>query len=115
MKRAKTAPESEVFHVYHFPLLAHARLNDPSHKVAPRSLAFISCGLPGKAAVHRKEYIMSKNIDKIPYKIYLEESEMPKAWYNVRSDMKNKPAPLLNPVLANARREHFPHKVLTIF
>ena len=34
---------------------------------------------------------------KIPYKIYLEESEMPKDWYNVRADMKIKPAPLLNP------------------
>lgn len=34
---------------------------------------------------------------KIPYKIYLEESEMPTQWYNVRADMKNKPAPLLNP------------------
>lgn len=34
---------------------------------------------------------------KIPYKIYLEESEMPKVWYNLRADMKNKPAPLLNP------------------
>ena len=34
---------------------------------------------------------------KIPYKIYLEENEMPKAWYNMRADMKNKPAPLLNP------------------
>ena len=34
---------------------------------------------------------------RIPYKIYLEESEMPKQWYNVRADMKNKPAPLLNP------------------
>ena len=33
----------------------------------------------------------------IPYKIYLEESEMPLAWYNLRADMKNKPAPLLNP------------------
>lgn len=33
----------------------------------------------------------------IPYKTYLEESEMPKQWYNVRGDMKNKPAPLLNP------------------
>ncbi|MBQ5334349.1 MAG: pyridoxal-phosphate dependent enzyme, partial [Oscillospiraceae bacterium] len=33
----------------------------------------------------------------IPYKIYLEESEMPKAWYNLRADMKEKPAPLLNP------------------
>lgn len=37
---------------------------------------------------------MSKEI---PYKIYLEESEMPKAWYNLRADMKNKPEPLLNP------------------
>lgn len=34
---------------------------------------------------------------KIPYKIYLEEHEMPKKWYNLRADMKNKPAPLLNP------------------
>lgn len=33
----------------------------------------------------------------IPYKIYLEENEMPKQWYNVRADMKNKPAPILNP------------------
>ena len=38
---------------------------------------------------------MSEN--KIPYKIYLEESEMPKSWYNLRANMKNKPAPLLNP------------------
>ncbi|WP_178668895.1 TrpB-like pyridoxal phosphate-dependent enzyme [uncultured Eubacterium sp.] len=37
------------------------------------------------------------NENKIPYKIYLDESEMPKAWYNLRADMKNKPAPLLNP------------------
>ena len=34
---------------------------------------------------------------KIPYKIYLSEEEMPKYWYNVRADMKNKPAPLVNP------------------
>ena len=33
----------------------------------------------------------------IPYKIYLQESEMPTRWYNLRADMKNKPAPLLNP------------------
>lgn len=33
----------------------------------------------------------------IPYKIYLDETEIPKQWYNVRADMKNKPAPLLNP------------------
>ncbi len=35
--------------------------------------------------------------NKIPYKIYLEENEMPQAWYNLRADMKNKPAPLVNP------------------
>ena len=34
--------------------------------------------------------------NKIPYKIYLEESEMPKSWYNLRADMKEKPAPLIN-------------------
>ena len=34
---------------------------------------------------------------KIPYKIYLSENEIPEAWYNVRADMKTKPAPLLNP------------------
>ena len=32
-----------------------------------------------------------------PVKTYLEENELPKAWYNVRADMKKKPAPLLNP------------------
>ena len=38
------------------------------------------------------------NIEKtIPYKIYLSENELPRAWYNVRADMKNKPAPLLDP------------------
>ena len=37
-----------------------------------------------------------KNRD-IPYKIYLSEDEMPRYWYNVRADMKTKPAPLLNP------------------
>lgn len=37
------------------------------------------------------------NTQKIPYKIYLEEQEMPRQWYNVRADMTNKPAPLLNP------------------
>ncbi len=38
---------------------------------------------------------MSEN--KIPYKIYLNEDEIPTQWYNLRADMKNKPAPLLNP------------------
>ena len=38
---------------------------------------------------------MSKQ--EVPYKIYLTDDEMPKAWYNLRADMKNKPAPLMNP------------------
>lgn len=42
---------------------------------------------------------MSKEI---PYKIYLNENEMPKQWYNVRADMKNKPAPLLDPATGKA-------------
>ena len=46
--------------------------------------------------LNKKGDIIMSN-EKIPYKIYLEESEMPKAWYNLRADMKNKPAPLLNP------------------
>jgi tryptophan synthase beta chain len=36
-------------------------------------------------------------MSEIPYKIYLSENEIPSAWYNVRADMKQKPAPLLNP------------------
>ena len=43
---------------------------------------------------------MEENImknEKIPYKIYLDENEMPSAWYNLRADMEKKPAPLLNP------------------
>lgn len=36
-------------------------------------------------------------MEKIPYKIYLNENEMPKQWYNLRADMQEKPAPLLNP------------------
>ena len=43
----------------------------------------------------RLQSLMSKN--EIPYKIYLSESELPKSWYNLRADMKNKPAPLLHP------------------
>lgn len=37
---------------------------------------------------------MAKNI---PNRTYLTEEQMPKQWYNLRADMKNKPAPLLNP------------------
>ena len=47
--------------------------------------------------IYEKENQAMSNEKKIPYKIYLEESEMPKAWYNLRADMKVKPAPLLNP------------------
>ena len=36
-------------------------------------------------------------MEKIPYKIYLTENELPRAWYNLRADMKHKPAPLLDP------------------
>ena len=35
--------------------------------------------------------------EKIPYKIYLSEDEIPRQWYNLRADMKKKPAPLVNP------------------
>ena len=41
----------------------------------------------------------------IPYKIYLEESQMPKYWYNVRADMKTKPAPLLSPATGKPMTE----------
>jgi len=37
------------------------------------------------------------NNSDVPYKTYLAESELPEAWYNIRADMKTKPAPLLNP------------------
>lgn len=36
-------------------------------------------------------------MDNEPYKTYLAEEELPTAWYNMRADMKKKPAPLLNP------------------
>ena len=40
---------------------------------------------------------MNNKTQEIPYKIYLEENEMPTHYYNMRADMKEKPAPLLNP------------------
>ena len=41
----------------------------------------------------------NSNVDfnKLPYKLQLTENELPKQWYNLRADMKNKPAPLLDP------------------
>ena len=59
---------------------------------------------------------MSKQ--QIPYKIYLDESEMPKSWYNLRADMKTKPAPLLNgqtfkPVTAEELKAVFCDELVT--
>lgn len=42
---------------------------------------------------------MSNNI---PYKTYLSEDEIPRYYYNVRADMKNKPAPLISPADGHA-------------
>ena len=36
-------------------------------------------------------------MNKIPYKIFLTENEIPTQWYNVRADMKTDHAPILNP------------------
>ena len=41
----------------------------------------------------------------LPYKIYLSEEEMPRKWYNLRADMKQKPAALLNPATLQPLRE----------
>ncbi len=48
-----------------------------------------------KTHLSEEENTMANN--EIPYKIYLTEEELPKQWYNLRADMKNKPAPLINP------------------
>ncbi len=36
-------------------------------------------------------------MEKIPYKIYLSEEEMPKYWFNLRAKMKELPEPFINP------------------
>lgn len=51
---------------------------------------------PGAAGVHPSRTGFRQSYD-FAFRFYLEESELPTAWYNVRADMKNKPAPLLNP------------------
>jgi len=53
--------------------------------------------MPRKISILKKgrEFIMSEK--NIPYKIYLSESEIPRRWYNLRADMKKKPAPLIDP------------------
>ena len=45
----------------------------------------------------RTERIRNMAAENIPYKIYLSEEELPRTWYNVRADMKNKPAPPAEP------------------
>ena len=46
----------------------------------------------------------------IPYKIYLDETELPQSWLNLRAFMKQKPAPLLNPgTLQPVTKEEFSH------
>ncbi len=56
---------------------------------------YLRLGIVHRITTMKRRITMSN--EKIPYKIYLEENELPKQWYNVRADMKKKPAPLLNP------------------
>lgn len=55
------------------------------------------CTLSAKRGIDRTKKGRYTRMTEIPYKIYLEENEMPRAWYNLRADMVNKPAPLLDP------------------
>lgn len=83
--------------------------NHASSRVAPQDLFFDPVPAAerllgrdffistGKFVPHHRKGDKPMKDKNIPYKIYLEENEMPKVWYNLRADMKNKPAPLLNP------------------
>ena len=71
-----------------------------SREIKPKPVFSVDEGLfcfpfPGESQNAKGETTMKT--ENIPYKIYLSESEMPQNWYNVRADMKNKPAPLVNP------------------
>ena len=70
-------------------------ITDLSQQLFAGTGLFVFTGLSEKIIFTKEEKDMTEN--KIPYKIYLNEDEMPKNWYNLRADMKNKPAPLLNP------------------
>ncbi len=76
------------------------RVCDAPSRVAPQEI-IISCPsikYAGTGFIYVKKQEEINMTDKqIPYKIYLDENEMPKYWYNVRADMTNKPAPLLDP------------------
>lgn len=60
-------------------------------------LSFSTLGSTNRIRPLKTDWRIVMLNEKIPYKIYLEEDELPKKWYNVRADMKKKPAPLLNP------------------
>ena len=51
-------------------------------------------GTKGRREAEKGDKMSKVNV---PYKMYLEEHEIPTAWYNLRADMKNKPAPLIHP------------------
>lgn len=44
----------------------------------------------------------NKEMKKVPHRLYLTEEQMPKAWYNLRADMIEKPEPLMNPATGKA-------------
>ena len=44
--------------------------------------------------------------NKIPHRLYLAETELPRQWYNLRADMKEQPDPMLLPDGTVAREEH---------
>ena len=78
------------------------RVTAPSRVVPQERYTLLSqqntiCGDRSFCFPAKKRKEANTMAEKIPYKIYLTENEIPKQWYNVRADMKNKPAPLLNP------------------
>ena len=71
------------------------------NRVVPQklNLAFVPVMTGTGLFLYQKIY-MKKRINmakKIPHRLYLTEEQMPKQWYNLRADMKEKPEPLLNP------------------
>ena len=44
-------------------------------------------------------------LKKVPHRLYLTEDQMPKQWYNLRADMKEKCDPLLNPATMQPIKE----------
>ena len=78
--------------------------------MAPRAPNSRTVFQPNHKKKPQEERIIIMN--NIPYKVYLQENELPKAWYNLRADMNNKPAPLLNPgTLQPIRAEELPYSV----